>query len=179
MRNILLPLNGGRTNEPEIPETHHRPSAHLSLLPLSDRSRGRATSLPIHSDSSSLSGSIWWPSSVAPAPFLLWLFDSSRVEEAPPGEDGGVRSSDTRSGRLVDPDVLASSGCEEVSTLVGVDLLLVNYHLNLEDLCFNVHPVLPTSSPFIEAHSIARYQWDSWVHKAASFSSNSRSSLRL
>ncbi|THU46545.1 hypothetical protein C4D60_Mb09t06070 [Musa balbisiana] len=57
-----------------------------------------------HSDPSSLSGSIWWPSSVPPAPFLLWLFDSSRVEEAQPGgliveEDGGVRSSDTRSGR--------------------------------------------------------------------------------
>ncbi|CAL9166174.1 unnamed protein product [Musa hybrid cultivar] len=101
MRNILQfspPTKWGRTNEPEIPETHHRPSAHLSLLPLSDRSRGRATSLPIHSDPSSLSGSIWWPSSVAPAPFLLWLFDSSRVEEAAWEEDGGVRSSDTRSG---------------------------------------------------------------------------------
>ncbi|CAL9086098.1 unnamed protein product [Musa acuminata var. zebrina] len=101
MRNILQfspPTKWGRAKEAEIPETHHRPFAHLSLLLHSDRSRGRATSLPIHSDPSSLSGSIWWPSSVAPAPFLLWLFDSSRVEEAPPGMVVGVRTSDTRSG---------------------------------------------------------------------------------
>ncbi|CAL9778229.1 unnamed protein product [Musa acuminata subsp. burmannicoides] len=134
MRNILLPLNGGRTNEPEIPETHHRPSAHLSLLPLSDRSRGRATSLPIHSDSSSLSGSIWWPSSVAPAPFLLWLFDSSRVEEAPPGgliveEDGGVRSSDTRSGR----------GGEEMDIFKELNVKIVQRYTGTSQLAFCFH----------------------------------------